>query len=295
MAQPGPGLPALASGRGRLLLVHRAQRRRRRSSCASADGAQLASWVTPKAGFDALVGYDAEQETLCFTGRPNPTAERALQGGEGRPAPEGDDSGEAALGLATWRGSPPRGSWCCDHQLAKAMPRTGCWTPTAAPRASCPRSPASRRSPSTRASQQVGPDDGLLDRRLPPQGLRAGQEATGGGGRLRRAGARARASAPCARTCCRSGSPNQGFLVVTARRPRHARTRTGLGAGHQGRLRRSHPRDQVAALQALAKEVPELDLGRVGIQGWSFGGYMSRAGGADASGCLQAPAWRAHR
>ncbi len=33
--------------------------------------------------------------------------------------------------------------------------------------------------------------------------------------------------------------------------------------------------DQVAALQALAAEVPELDLGRVGIQGWSHGGYMS--------------------
>ncbi|MBZ4394337.1 MULTISPECIES: alpha/beta fold hydrolase [unclassified Myxococcus] len=33
--------------------------------------------------------------------------------------------------------------------------------------------------------------------------------------------------------------------------------------------------DQVDALQALAKELPELDLKRVGIQGWSFGGYMA--------------------
>ncbi|RKH60425.1 S9 family peptidase [Corallococcus interemptor] len=33
--------------------------------------------------------------------------------------------------------------------------------------------------------------------------------------------------------------------------------------------------DQIEAVQALAKQVPEMDLSRVGIFGWSFGGYMS--------------------
>lgn len=33
--------------------------------------------------------------------------------------------------------------------------------------------------------------------------------------------------------------------------------------------------DQVAGLQALAAQVPELDLSRVGVTGWSFGGYFS--------------------
>ncbi|MFN4261556.1 MAG: alpha/beta fold hydrolase [Gemmataceae bacterium] len=33
--------------------------------------------------------------------------------------------------------------------------------------------------------------------------------------------------------------------------------------------------DQVAALQALGKKYPELDLERVGIVGWSFGGYLA--------------------
>ncbi len=33
--------------------------------------------------------------------------------------------------------------------------------------------------------------------------------------------------------------------------------------------------DQITALQALGKKYPELDLDRVGIFGWSFGGYMS--------------------
>jgi len=33
--------------------------------------------------------------------------------------------------------------------------------------------------------------------------------------------------------------------------------------------------DQVAGLKALGKKHPEVDLKRVGIHGWSFGGYMS--------------------
>jgi dipeptidyl-peptidase-4 len=33
--------------------------------------------------------------------------------------------------------------------------------------------------------------------------------------------------------------------------------------------------DQVAGLQALAERYPAIDLGRVGIDGWSFGGYMA--------------------
>src|SRR5208282_934587 len=33
--------------------------------------------------------------------------------------------------------------------------------------------------------------------------------------------------------------------------------------------------DQVAGLQALGKKYRELDLTKVGITGWSFGGYMS--------------------
>jgi len=33
--------------------------------------------------------------------------------------------------------------------------------------------------------------------------------------------------------------------------------------------------DQIAGLQALGKKYPELDLDRVGITGWSFGGYMA--------------------
>ncbi len=33
--------------------------------------------------------------------------------------------------------------------------------------------------------------------------------------------------------------------------------------------------DQIDALYAAAKECPDLDLSRVGIRGWSFGGYLA--------------------
>jgi len=33
--------------------------------------------------------------------------------------------------------------------------------------------------------------------------------------------------------------------------------------------------DQIAALKALGRQFPEMDLDRVGIYGWSFGGYFS--------------------
>lgn len=67
---------------------------------------------------------------------------------------------------------------------------------------------------------------------------------------------------------------DQGFLVVAV---------DGRGTPGRGRdwERAIHQRfgsvpleDQVAGLQALGERYPALDLKRVGISGWSFGGYM---------------------
>ncbi|MBO0692230.1 MAG: prolyl oligopeptidase family serine peptidase, partial [Acidimicrobiaceae bacterium] len=68
---------------------------------------------------------------------------------------------------------------------------------------------------------------------------------------------------------------DQGFAVVVCD-----------GRGSPGRGRRWDRRiyqdfsdgvldDQVAALHGAAAEVPDLDLSRVGITGWSFGGYLA--------------------
>ncbi len=68
---------------------------------------------------------------------------------------------------------------------------------------------------------------------------------------------------------------DQGFIVVLADgrgTPGRGRDWERAIAGHFGSVPLD---DQVAALRLLGAEHPELDLDRVGITGWSFGGYMS--------------------
>jgi dipeptidyl-peptidase-4 len=68
---------------------------------------------------------------------------------------------------------------------------------------------------------------------------------------------------------------DHGFIVVSA----DGRGTPGRGREFERAIYRdviSAPLDdQVAALTALGERVPEMDLSRVGIYGWSFGGYFS--------------------
>jgi dipeptidyl-peptidase-4 len=67
----------------------------------------------------------------------------------------------------------------------------------------------------------------------------------------------------------------QGFAVVVA----DGRGTPGRGPGWEreifGDLAGPVLEDQVAALHAAAEQVGDLDLERVGIRGWSFGGYLA--------------------
>jgi dipeptidyl-peptidase-4 len=67
----------------------------------------------------------------------------------------------------------------------------------------------------------------------------------------------------------------QGFVVVAV----DNRGTPGRGRDWERAISRKFGSvpldDQVAGLKALGKKFPELDLDRVGIVGWSFGGYMS--------------------
>jgi dipeptidyl-peptidase 4 len=68
---------------------------------------------------------------------------------------------------------------------------------------------------------------------------------------------------------------DQGFIVVSL----DGRGTPGRGRKWERALKGNFVKlpaqDQVAGLQALGKRYPELDLDRVGVYGWSFGGYLS--------------------
>jgi dipeptidyl-peptidase-4 len=68
---------------------------------------------------------------------------------------------------------------------------------------------------------------------------------------------------------------DQGFIVVAI----DGRGTPGRGAAWERAIYQKFGSvpldDQVAGLKALAKDNPAMDLSRVGIDGWSFGGYMS--------------------
>lgn len=68
---------------------------------------------------------------------------------------------------------------------------------------------------------------------------------------------------------------DQGFIVVSI----DGRGTPGRGRDWeraiQGNLVDVPLADQIDGLRAVAKQVPEMDLNRVGVSGWSFGGYFS--------------------
>jgi dipeptidyl-peptidase-4 len=68
---------------------------------------------------------------------------------------------------------------------------------------------------------------------------------------------------------------DRGFIIVSLD------GRGTPGRGHdwerviKGNLIDTALEDQVAGLQALGAKYPELDMSRVGVNGWSFGGYFA--------------------
>lgn len=238
------------------------------------DGAPRRSWVSPEHGFAALVGFDERRRWLWFTGGADPTADDLFVVRDGAP-PERVAMGEGPSTLAAAI-SKDGSRLLVTRTTATEMPRGAVHgvdgAGIGARIAELPSVAVEPPFAPTTAVEKVGAGEGIWASLLRPRHSTAGKklpvivDVYGG---------------PCHQHVTRSPRliaqwmADQGYLVVAF---------DGRGTPRRGRaweralkadLGGVNLDDQVAALRALAAAVAELDLARVGITGWSFGGYLS--------------------
>ncbi len=236
-----------------------------------AAGALRGSWVRPEHGFGRLVGYDAARRWLWFTGGADPTSDDLLVVKGGAPPEPLALGGEPATVVAAAL-SRDGSRLLVTRATAHAMPRTAVHAPDGALVAELPSAAVEPSLATTTEYRKVGPGEGIWSWIVRPRSARPGEklpvivDVYGG---------------PHAQQVTRAPKllaqwmADQGYLVVAF---------DGRGTPRRGRaweraliadLGGVNLEDQVTALVALAREVPEMDLRRVGITGWSFGGYLA--------------------
>ncbi len=236
----------------------------------NADGSLARSLVKPEAGFRGLVRYLAAEDTLYFLGGPNPTERylwRVVKGGtptrvtSGGPALESTRiSGKGGLGVLTTEGpaSLPR-----TYVLRADGTRVGELPSVAKEPPFQPRLEVRQVGPRRFWASIVRPRDFKPGVKLPVLvDVYGGSIVTS-------------VHQSMAQHLMGQWMADQGFVVVKfdgRGTPLRGREWTRAVKYNFGLVTLE---DQVAALQALGKELPELDLKRVGIFGWSHGGYIS--------------------
>ncbi len=236
----------------------------------SADGGLVRSWVKPQHGFAELVGFDDRRRTLWWTGGPDPTQTRLYRSADGaapaewRPEREpvtvaaklSDDGGTLLVSATTFSAF---GAWAGFRQDGTAL--------AALPGVAEPIPFATRGE-----IRKVGPGAGLYTllvrpRSAPPAAKLPVVVSVYGGPHGQ--------TVQAAPDPLRQWLADQGFLVVSVDGRGTPRRGRDFERAIRGDFARPALDDQVAALEALAREIPQLDLSRVAIEGWSFGGYMA--------------------
>ena len=238
----------------------------------AADGRLVSSWVGPERGFGHLVGYDAGSKTLLVEASVDPTRSRLCRVSEG----QFDEVTLPWVGAVTFSASMTESSKLVLMTVSALshMPKTVVLRANGQLVAEVP---SVALEPSMTMSTEVVQLEGghrPWAQIIRPSDFVAGQKypvvlSVYGG--------------PGIQTVVQALGPNlqlqwlanQGFVVVKL---------DGRGTPRRGRAWEraiSHDfatvpaADQLAGLAALGATFPELDLGRVGVYGWSFGGYMA--------------------
>ncbi|PTL85717.1 S9 family peptidase [Vitiosangium sp. GDMCC 1.1324] len=233
-----------------------------------ADGSLARSLVRPGAGFQTLVRYQPKEDVLYFLGGPNPT-ERYLWRVKGGGEPERITSGGPALerAVVSARGGLIVVTTEGPSSLRRVYVHRSDGTRLG-------ELPSVAREPPYEPRfelRQVGPER-FWTSIIRPRNFKPGVklpvivEIYGAAYPV--------VHQSMAMNLISQWMADQGFLVVKLD-----------GRGTQLRDRAWERKikfdfagvldDQIAALRALAAEVPEMDLTRVGIEGWSHGGFMS--------------------
>jgi dipeptidyl-peptidase-4 len=238
-----------------------------------ADGARAASIAPREFGFVALVGVSEDGEVWFLGTRGDPTRDRPFRARPGGIPVEVTFAGEPPVGIDAKLVDRGRSLLVTSSNRGEGS-RTSLHGPDGTERVGLPSvavEPPFRSRPEVR---QVG-TRGVWTSLVRPRGFRAGVkypvivEVYGGPTRFGSVG-------------LRNGSPgvqwkaDQGYIVVNiVNRGETARQGRAFERAVKGDFAGPALEDQVDALQALAAIVPEMDLARVGITGWSFGGYMA--------------------
>ncbi len=249
----------------------------------NADGTFNATWVKvaarygaasrPEAGFSELVGYDDANKGLWFLGGKSPAETHVFRVKAGE-APErvrlfADEASNEAAVL-----SPDGKALVARVTSLTAMPKLAVFSAEGKQLAELP-SVALEPSLKMRVEvKKIGGEAGYWMTLLKPASFKAGQKLPvilsvyGGPGHQE-------VMYTMRENLVLQWVADQGFLVVKF---------DGHGTPNRGReweraikfdFATLPADDQIAALKLLGKELPEADLTRVGVYGWSFGGYMA--------------------
>lgn len=238
------------------------------------DGALLGSAVPRAVGYVDLVGTDGD--ALIFLAAPEPTRTELFRVRPGS-APErlalGEDVPATRTAVMAERGGGPVAvTW----STLRRMPRTAVFAQDGTRLAELPSVAEEPPFSPTTELRKVGGEGGFWTATVRPRALGVTArlpvllEVYGGP-----VPARYTPQAAHAPKVLEQWLADQGFLVVSADgrgTPRRGRDFERAIAGDFSEIPLA---DQVAALRALAAEQPQLDLSRVGVTGWSFGGYLS--------------------
>jgi len=237
----------------------------------SADGRHVQTWVKAEAGFSQWAGLDEKRQILFFSGGNNPTAPQLYAVAKGgQPQLFYGKPGEMALGR--WDETTQR--MLLSTVSLEAMPRQ--WLLDESGRLLV-------QVPSVAKAPQLVPQ---VEIRQLPGGIRPWARVV----KPRHFDVKQRYpvvlevyGGPHVQEVLHSlpyalglqWLANQGFMVVSFD------TRGTPGRGRAWERALSHnfaelvSEEQVEALKALALEMPQMDLSRVGVMGASFGGYMT--------------------